>query len=1099
MPLSLPLAGGRTVPPRVPPSVVRRPLLEERLAMGLRGRLTTVIADAGFGKSTLLATWAGANPCAWYTLDERDDALPVLASHLVAALHRVAGTLEPDDARALLAAGEGSAIGPGPADAFVEALCAALDRAAARDTVLVLDNVQDVGAQGVAARVLERLVRQAPASLHVVLVSRSAIPFPIERLRGRGEVCAIEAAALALSPDEVADVLATALDAPSARELAGAVHGLTAGWPAAVILALERLRSAPPAGRSDIARHLVRGESPLFGYLAEEVFAKETQAVRELLRRVAPLGRFTLELCRELGILAPEAAVSDLTRRGLFIQPQDEWFTLHALVREFAERAWPLAPEERVDLHRRAAAWSSERGAHSEALRLLALAGDHRGIAAVIAAHGGALVAHGSAQTVIDHAALVPPDARTRDLELAVGEAHTIRGDPDPALACFQRAAGEGAVISAAVAWRMIEAHVLKNDLEGGRSVLERAEPDASTPRDLALFHAWRAQLHRRLGETEATAAAASAALEAAGSSADDRALAAAHNVMALSAGMTGDNDRAETHLRLALAAAERARDTVQTVQILSTKGTMEFERSAYGDAITTYERGARLAELAGFAAMHAQARMNLGLLRWCRGELDEASVEYAEAVRLYRSAGSREVSYAIVGQGDVHRERGDLALARNAYQEGLALGEASGDRQALVPALYQLAKVVVVDDPEEAIGLAQRAVDYGWPDLGWALNALGWILLIRGEHERALVTARHADAVAREHQDRFGLAESLELQAMASQDVTARRRLLEDARAVWRELANPIHEAAVDLALARLATGSSAQVAADRALRQLRALGVRVSATGPAGLLRFAAPDMDSGIEIRTFGGFQVLREGSAVPPSEWQSRKARDLLKILVTRRGRPSPRDTLAALLWPAEESDALAARLSVALSTVRAVLDPDRQLAADHFISADASAVGLRVDRIRIDVEVFLANADAAFALPPERAGEARDLLETAEAAYAGDLLEEDPYADWAVALREEARAVYVRVAQTLADIADGRGDSDAAAHHLLRVLASDPYDERAHLRLVGVLEAGGRHGDARRAYRAYAARMEEIGVEAAAFPRHVRPGAALSRP
>lgn len=1087
MPLSLPLAGGRTVPPRVASSIVRRPLLEKRLATALRGRLTTVVADAGSGKSTLLAAWAEANPCAWYTLDERDDALPVLASHLVAALYRVPGTLEPDDARALLAAGEGPALGPGAADAFVEALCAALDRSVTRDTVLVLDNVQDVGAQGVAARVVERLVRQAPALLHVVLLSRSAIPFAIERLRGRGEVCAIDAASLAFSRDEVADVLSTALDASSARDLAGPVHGLTAGWPAAVILALERLRSAPPGRRRDVARRLGSGESPLFGYLAEEVFAKETPAIREMLRRVAPLGRFTLELCRELGILAPEAAVSDLTRRGLFIQPQDEWFTLHALVREFVERAWPLAPEERAGLHRRAAAWSSERGDHEEALRLLALAGDQRGIAGVIAAHGSALVAHGSAQTVIDHAALVPADARTRDLELAVGEAHTIRGDPDPALACFQRAAGESGAIPAAVAWRMIEAHVLKDDLEGARSVLERAERDPATPRDRALLHAWRAQLHRRLGETKAAAAAAAAALEAAGSSGDDRALAAAHNVVALSAGMTGDNDRAETHLRLALAAAERARDTVQTVQILSTKGTMEFERSAFSDAIVTYERGARLAELAGFAAMHAQARMNLGLLRWCRGELDQASVEYAEAARLYRAAGSREVSYAIVGQGDVHRERGDLALARNAYEEGLALGEASGDRQALVPALYQLAKVLVIEDPGRAMELAQRAVDYGWPDLGWALNALGWILLIRGDHERALATARRADAVARERHDRFGLAESLELQAVASQEMAARLRLLEEARAVWRELANPVHEAAVDLALARLAAGPSAQVAAERAMRQLRALGVRVSASGAAGLLRFAAPDADSGIEIRALGGFQLLRDGSVVPPSAWQSRKARDLLKILVTRRGRPVPRETLAAMLWPDEESDALAARLSVALSTVRTVLDPDRRSAADRFISADASAVSLRVDRVRIDVELFLAGADAAFALPPERAGEARDLLETAEALYAGDLLEEDPYVDWAVALREEARAVYIRVAQSLADLADGRGDTDSAAHHLLRVLARDPYDERAHLRLIGVLTAGGRHGEARRAYRAYAARMEEIGVEAAALP------------
>jgi DNA-binding SARP family transcriptional activator len=50
-----------------------------------------------------------------------------------------------------------------------------------------------------------------------------------------------------------------------------------------------------------------------------------------------------------------------------------------------------------------------------------------------------------------------------------------------------------------------------------------------------------------------------------------------------------------------------------------------------------------------------------------------------------------------------------------------------------------------------------------------------------------------------------------------------------------------------------------------------------------------------------------------------------------------------------------------------------------------------------------------------------------------------------------------------------------------------VLSRDPYDERAHLQLVSALSAAGRHGEARRAYRAYSGRMAEIDVEPAPFP------------
>ena len=49
---------------------------------------------------------------------------------------------------------------------------------------------------------------------------------------------------------------------------------------------------------------------------------------------------------------------------------------------------------------------------------------------------------------------------------------------------------------------------------------------------------------------------------------------------------------------------------------------------------------------------------------------------------------------------------------------------------------------------------------------------------------------------------------------------------------------------------------------------------------------------------------------------------------MKILVSRRGQPVPRDVLAELLWPESEGDEgsrLRSRLSVALSTVRSVFD------------------------------------------------------------------------------------------------------------------------------------------------------------------------------
>jgi DNA-binding SARP family transcriptional activator len=253
----------------------------------------------------------------------------------------------------------------------------------------------------------------------------------------------------------------------------------------------------------------------------------------------------------------------------------------------------------------------------------------------------------------------------------------------------------------------------------------------------------------------------------------------------------------------------------------------------------------------------------------------------------------------------------------------------------------------------------------------------------------------------------------------------------------------------------------------------------------------RRIARDLNEGaqrpLKVVTLGQFSVARDGSPVGREEWQSKKARDLFKLILARRGRPAPREWLMEVLWPGQDPRLLSNRLSVALSTLRGVLDPDHGFGSDHFVVATAQAIWLRSENVDVDVERFLALGQTAIDLYRDgEIDEARLRLEAAAAAYVGDFLEEDLYEDWAVALREEARALYISVVAALAELSIAAGDYDAAIRYRLRVLERDRWDESAHVGLLTALAAGGRHGEARRAYRDYVARMREIGVEPAPF-------------
>ena len=230
--------------------------------------------------------------------------------------------------------------------------------------------------------------------------------------------------------------------------------------------------------------------------------------------------------------------------------------------------------------------------------------------------------------------------------------------------------------------------------------------------------------------------------------------------------------------------------------------------------------------------------------------------------------------------------------------------------------------------------------------------------------------------------------------------------------------------------------------------------------------------------LQIQTLGRFAVLRDGLPVPSTEWQSKKARDLLKLLVARRGKTAPREFLVEALWPEEDPKKTSNRLSVALNVVRGVLDPEGRSDADRFVVADRDGVRLELENVAVDVEAFLDQAEAGLRAGGETG---QGQLEAAEAAYHGEFLEEDRYEEWASPLRDEARSTYLEVTRALALA------GPATTRYHLRILALDPFDEDTHLDLVSRLAGSGRHGEARRAYRRYVQKMGEIGVEPAGFP------------
>src|SRR5215213_11701657 len=219
-----------------------------------------------------------------------------------------------------------------------------------------------------------------------------------------------------------------------------------------------------------------------------------------------------------------------------------------------------------------------------------------------------------------------------------------------------------------------------------------------------------------------------------------------------------------------------------------------------------------------------------------------------------------------------------------------------------------------------------------------------------------------------------------------------------------------------------------------------------------------------EPGLEIRLLGGFETRVSAQIVPSTVWRQRRAAAIVKLLALESGHRLHREQLLDTLWPELDPDSAANNLRGALHHAR--LGLERAGAPSGIFLArdgDQLVLGPR-DQLVVDVEVFgEAVKDAWHSAEPAIAERASEL-------YAGDLLPDDPYEEWAAARREGFRASYLTVLTRLAGLHEERGELHHAIAAHERILLTDPLDEAAH---AGIMRLYAQIGNPQRALAHYA--------------------------
>jgi LuxR family maltose regulon positive regulatory protein len=171
------------------------------LNKGLNCKLSLVSAPAGYGKSTLLANWVEQQqlPCAWISLDEKDNDPARFFTYLIAGLKLI--RLDFDEKLLSTFQDQDTDL----AESFLMPL---INRISNTDDryLLVLDDCHLIQNQAIHTAMIF-LLDHLPRNMHLIIATRSDPPLQLAKMRAQGELSEIRVNDLRFTAEEAVNFL----------------------------------------------------------------------------------------------------------------------------------------------------------------------------------------------------------------------------------------------------------------------------------------------------------------------------------------------------------------------------------------------------------------------------------------------------------------------------------------------------------------------------------------------------------------------------------------------------------------------------------------------------------------------------------------------------------------------------------------------------------------------------------------------------------------------------------------------------------------------------------------------------------------------------
>ncbi|MES2211144.1 MAG: BTAD domain-containing putative transcriptional regulator [Chloroflexota bacterium] len=1062
-------------PPLRDETLARARLLDW-LSVKIHRRAVLVLAEAGYGKTTLLADFTRRTRVrvAWYRLDRGDRDWLGFFAHLVAALR----VHQPDFGHVTQSMIRDASMGTSSRDMVLEAFIRELGTLSPEPASLVLDDFHLVDDSEDARAIVRAMLTRAPERMSFVLISRTTPSLPFARLRALGEVAELHTSDLRFAPEETEqlfrDTYALELDPGIVAELSRR----TEGWVASLQLVRAAIRDRNQSEIRAFVRSLSGAEGNLYDYLAEEVVGELSAGLQQFLMRTSLLEVIEPVLAGVAARMPGEqtrASIADGEMLGLFsrIGPNTrDHVRAHPLVRDFLQARLnrSVGADAVIDIHRSVAAAAESRDWRIAGHHYLQ-AGDLDDARRVLAAAIESILATGAYSAAEELVTALPATDRPDPNVLVVlSRLAQQRGQSslgrELAEAAFSEDRG-----SPPVALTVLSARLVTGDIEGAVSVASQLEAQDESAEAAALGQAIRLTLETSLnGDLEVAVNALESAL---------RILRQRGGLHYIGVGLSnlGYLKKAQGDASIALAAAD--------------------------EAIELLEATSAGSELVSALLLRAWAVAHLGDLVRARSAIREAAetargdqvlevaYEGAEVEALY---GDPDKSLTLLdGVDDVIEggtDRGEQALLARIHAF-IALGRFTDAQDAIAMLNYGARRSAVAFEARRHLAAASLAVLTSSPDAFeiartsqsicerqganlWA--GVSRIIAASADREEFLPTIRReaardiaavsiaADVVAG-HLDWFD-------QSTKDRVADEIRRREERWRAPLRRVATA-HTGASQAEAAKMLdeVGTHDDVTLLRGLARASRGSIFPANAGRA-LARRLAPT----VFVEDLGRVRLSIGGRTVDGGTMR-RKVLALLCFLLTKPRFAAARDEVLEAMWPDLEPSTAQNSLNQTVYFLRRVFEP--QFAEDTtpgYLGQDGETLWLDLElvqsRSRLCRELVRTMSNPA---EPQMV---MDLAVSYHGRFALDFL----YEDWAAQYRDSLHAAYLRVLEGSLRADTDSGHYERGIELAQLAVEADPEAEELQMALTRLYRLSGSLAAASEQYQSYARSQRELGLE-----------------